>query len=1043
MQQGSDMSDAGLNPAKTEKTTEGAQASGEPADPLIGVSLANRFQILSKLGAGATGTTYKAYDNLLQRDIAVKIIHQRLIASPEAVERFKKEALTSTSLSHPNICRVYSQGSEQGRLYTVMDCLEGESLAALLSSQGKLDLDLFFLLFHQIIEALQYAHGMNIVHRDIKPGNIIVLETNNQKTAVLVDFGLAKWIDQSGEQGATRTGVLLGSSAYMSPEQCKGERDIDARSDIYSLGCVMLEALIGNSPFQGESDLDVMYKHLNEPLDQAGFLKELPESLADLLQKCLEKDRTKRYQNITELKLDFEKCRNMQDTLKRRWIVKQQKSNEPALPTKVILLLIAGAVLAGIVLVKKSALKNSPTAEDRVGINSKNSLHNPNTEVIPLHRGPLRLLLEKYGDKNRGIQGFNDALIIMKRWEKDRAPHANPEERNAVYTDFSGFYIDRNQYDPAEKYALRVLAAPDSLPQDAASIVARFSLYFRRNGQAENVINYIKKMQEQYPSKFKGYDAESAALGQQALAYMQMKNYSKASEIYQKIEDLAREHNSDQFTDNSWRTSYLMAICLSGKQKSKLKHLEEQCLHVCNNRSDLLAETRWELGHSYTDCGEIDRGIYHLKEAAVIYKKLGNTMRVHECMVLQAQILRVHRRFSEAKAIYDEILSDRCSIDRKLEIYNCLTSDYCFLYDLKDANRYADLALETASELLSRRGVRWYTQQQDVWINIALNQKFGLLRDESKQTGKAFLEKWIEKLKQQSTDSFLLAKLYLSLGTLHASSKEADAAKSCADKALAILTKPENIMTMNAHWLQPKQQIAECLSLKTEALMNTGKYVEATESAREAIKLLREEPNPDPARVASYTLDLITCLYMQGKEAKYVSTEFETLMNGWYKKQLTLASWDIDTAELAHRMGDFKTIRGDHAGAEQIYATCIRYLSKEYGSPDRVPIWYYCADAAQLEALGRGEECIVPLKRALENNIKLQRTVDIPWRQTALRHLFRANKKIKNYAEAEKQLLQLLSLSSGETRDNASNELIELRQLQNQNAGVKGNQSSR
>ena len=245
--------------------------------------------------------------------MAIKVLHKFLLASTVARERFRKESVSTTGLNHHGIIQVYCHGiAEDGRPYIVMDCLEGRSLSDILQAEKFLAFDRFFNLFFQIIEALDFAHGKGIVHRDIKPSNIIIVKEESGERAIIVDFGLSRILNDSGQQSSTQTGAILGSSTYMSPEQCKGSA-ADIRSDIYSLGCLMFEALAGSPPFSGNSQMEVMYKHLNEPVTSLSGLSQMPASIARVLQKCLAKDAAARYQTLAELKLDLQKCAQKQE----------------------------------------------------------------------------------------------------------------------------------------------------------------------------------------------------------------------------------------------------------------------------------------------------------------------------------------------------------------------------------------------------------------------------------------------------------------------------------------------------------------------------------------------------------------------------------------------------------------------------------------------------------------------------------------------------------------------------------------------------------
>lgn len=266
-----------------------------------GTLLDDRFLLLGVLGRGAFGVVYKAHHRLLQNDVAIKILHAQVASEPRTRSRFKREFITSASLiEHPCIRRVQSaHESPEGHLYLVMDLLEGESLDSLLDKRNTLEPELCFSIIVDVLSALQYAHNKGIVHRDVKPANIFLCHDGRAK---LVDFGIAKLVEVEhvgvANQQLTTTGKIQGTCLYMSPEQCAGAQ-IDARADIYSIGCVLYEALLGNPPYTGESSYEVMYKHLNDPLPSD--LDKLPGQFAKIVTRCMQKKKDDRYPTVDAL----------------------------------------------------------------------------------------------------------------------------------------------------------------------------------------------------------------------------------------------------------------------------------------------------------------------------------------------------------------------------------------------------------------------------------------------------------------------------------------------------------------------------------------------------------------------------------------------------------------------------------------------------------------------------------------------------------------------------------------------------------------------
>src|SRR6478672_5887680 len=273
------------------------------------------YEIQSPLGAGGMGEVYRALDTRLQRIVAVKILPSHLSESPEAKERFDREARTISSLNHPNICTLHDVGHQDGFDYLVMEYLEGETLASRLD-RGALTPDQVLKYGIEICEGLEMAHRTGVVHRDLKPGNIMLTQTGVK----LMDFGLAKSSPTSASAAASLTltlsspaanspltekGMVVGTFQYMSPEQVQG-KEVDGRSDLFSLGAVLYEMVTGKRAFEAKSQLSVASAILEKEPEPIGTARSLtPPALDHVIRKCLAKIPENRWQTARDLALEL------------------------------------------------------------------------------------------------------------------------------------------------------------------------------------------------------------------------------------------------------------------------------------------------------------------------------------------------------------------------------------------------------------------------------------------------------------------------------------------------------------------------------------------------------------------------------------------------------------------------------------------------------------------------------------------------------------------------------------------------------------------
>jgi len=273
--------------------------------------LGGRYEVHRTLARGGMADVYLARDRSLDRPVAVKVLFNEFATDPSFVERFRREAQSAAGLAHPNIVAVYDWGAEDGTYFIVMEYVDGQSLADVLRSSGPLHPRRAAELAFEVAGALGFAHSRGVIHRDIKPGNVLV---SSNGVAKVTDFGIARAVSSPSED-LTQAGSVMGTATYFSPEQAQGF-SVDARSDLYSLGVVLYEMLCGRPPFTGDSPVAIAYKHVQErPAPPSQFVSDLPPGLEAVVMRLLAKNPDNRYRSAEDLRADLRRWLDGQATL--------------------------------------------------------------------------------------------------------------------------------------------------------------------------------------------------------------------------------------------------------------------------------------------------------------------------------------------------------------------------------------------------------------------------------------------------------------------------------------------------------------------------------------------------------------------------------------------------------------------------------------------------------------------------------------------------------------------------------------------------------
>jgi serine/threonine protein kinase/tetratricopeptide (TPR) repeat protein len=264
-----------------------------------GTVFAKRYEVIEELGVGGMGSVYKVFDRKIDEKVALKVLAPEVAGDEKTIERFRFELKLARKVSHRNVCRMFDLSEEEGTQFITMEYVPGENLKSLIRRIGQLSLSKALSIARQVGEGLAEAHRLGVVHRDLKPQNIMV---DSEGNARIMDFGIARSIKT---KGITETGMIIGTPEYMSPEQVEGQ-EADHRSDIYSFGVILFEMVTGQVPFSGTTPLSIILKHKTErPPDPRAFVDQIPYELSRLILKCMEKQKEKRYLSVDELLSDL------------------------------------------------------------------------------------------------------------------------------------------------------------------------------------------------------------------------------------------------------------------------------------------------------------------------------------------------------------------------------------------------------------------------------------------------------------------------------------------------------------------------------------------------------------------------------------------------------------------------------------------------------------------------------------------------------------------------------------------------------------------
>jgi tetratricopeptide (TPR) repeat protein len=365
-------SDSPADPQSTDIHAAPTKTIEAPIEELTtGSVFAGRYKIITELGRGGMGKVYRAIDQKIDEEIAIKLIKPEIAADKQTIERFGNELKMARKIAHRNVCKMYYLGEEKGANYITMEYVAGEDLKSMIRMSGQLSIGMAIKVAKQACDGLTEAHRLGVIHRDLKPNNIMIDRAGDAR---IMDFGIARLLKA---KGITGPGIMIGTPEYMSPEQVEG-KEIDQRSDVYSLGVILYEMVTGRVPFEGDTPFTIGMKHKSEtPQDPKKWNAQIPEDLNSVILKCLQKEKDRRYQSAGEVRSELEKIEQGLPTTERI-AAKKKPATSREITVKFSLnkpfrwgLVFAGIILVGIIiwqLLPKKAPLLAPKIENSIAI---------------------------------------------------------------------------------------------------------------------------------------------------------------------------------------------------------------------------------------------------------------------------------------------------------------------------------------------------------------------------------------------------------------------------------------------------------------------------------------------------------------------------------------------------------------------------------------------------------------------------------------------------------------------------------------------------
>jgi len=578
------------------QSEEQLSASSDLSKP--GRVIDERYEILSFLGRGGMANVYLANHLILNRAVALKVLRQNLQEDKLAIERFRREAIALSGLDHPNIIKIFGFGVFENLPYFAMEYFEGMSLEQLLKKELRLPRERALPLFNQMLDALSHAHEHGVIHRDLKPSNVLLTGPANDELK-LVDFGIAKLLNVAEGQKLTGTGHVLGTAAYMSPEQCQG-RALDARSDLYSAACLMFEMLDGRAPFEGETALATMSKHLSDTPRKSEFLN---DELGAVIISALAKEPEKRPQSASEFKYVLNEAKS---NLKLHG-TKATTQDRAASLRKVILagVFVFIAISIVVLLPRIQRIQADKTAKssreyennDNEERRLENSIHkiekvtrNSTSSSLADSYDALALQYLDHGKAELAESCYQHAVSMYERILST----CNDEDRVTIQSELaktllhmSGCCCELGKHNEASKCALQAYAIGKRLGRESnayrESLQRLAEVCYVRERYAEAAKYEIERIS--IDEKLGSKDYDNSALTSDVLSKIRLKqgHFSEAETLAKRAIELREQLGGDHLADLCGSLDYL---ALAHANQGKFVEAEVEAIKALKVRED-------------------------------------------------------------------------------------------------------------------------------------------------------------------------------------------------------------------------------------------------------------------------------------------------------------------------------------------------------------------------------------------------------------------------------------------------------------------------